>query len=82
LVELHGGTIQALSEGDGLGATFVVRLPFADAYTAAHEDPTPASLELESGGSRPAPASSRTPSTAPVAMHETALATAVRDGTA
>jgi len=28
LVELHGGTIRAESEGTGLGATFTVRLPF------------------------------------------------------
>jgi PAS domain S-box-containing protein len=27
LVELHGGTIQAESQGEGLGATFTVRLP-------------------------------------------------------
>ena len=27
LVELHGGTITALSGGDGQGATFVIRLP-------------------------------------------------------
>lgn len=27
LVELHGGKIEALSEGEGLGATFVIRLP-------------------------------------------------------
>ena len=27
LVELHGGTVRAQSEGEGLGATFVVRLP-------------------------------------------------------
>src|SRR5262249_5352433 len=27
LVELHGGPVEALSEGEGKGATFVVRLP-------------------------------------------------------
>jgi CheY-like chemotaxis protein len=27
LVELHGGTVQALSDGNGSGATFIVRLP-------------------------------------------------------
>jgi signal transduction histidine kinase len=27
LVELHGGTIEAQSEGEGCGATFIVRLP-------------------------------------------------------
>jgi signal transduction histidine kinase len=29
LVELHGGSVQAESPGEGLGATFTVRLPFA-----------------------------------------------------
>ena len=28
LVELHGGTIQAHSQGEGLGATFSIKLPF------------------------------------------------------
>jgi PAS domain S-box-containing protein len=31
LVELHGGSIEARSEGEGKGATFVVRLPLAEA---------------------------------------------------
>jgi PAS domain S-box-containing protein len=32
LVELHGGTIEAQSEGEGCGATFIVRLPAHDEY--------------------------------------------------
>jgi signal transduction histidine kinase/ActR/RegA family two-component response regulator len=39
LVELHGGTIAALSEGPNRGATFAVRLPCAQA--ADHEGATP-----------------------------------------
>ncbi len=31
LVELHGGTIKAESEGDGKGATFIIKLPLAPA---------------------------------------------------
>jgi signal transduction histidine kinase len=30
IVELHGGTIQVSSEGEGKGTTFVVRVPRAD----------------------------------------------------
>jgi signal transduction histidine kinase len=30
LVELHGGSVEAKSEGEGKGATFVVRLPLAE----------------------------------------------------
>src|SRR5262249_8056937 len=39
LVELHGGSVHAESEGEGKGATFSVRLPLASAQVAA--DPLP-----------------------------------------
>src|SRR4029079_12967265 len=32
LVELHGGTVQAHSEGEGKGATFTVMLPISPVY--------------------------------------------------
>ena len=35
LVQLHGGSVSAFSEGEGRGATFAVTLPFADG--AGHE---------------------------------------------
>jgi signal transduction histidine kinase len=34
LVELHGGTIRASSEGNGKGATFTVRLPLSEVQLA------------------------------------------------
>jgi CheY-like chemotaxis protein len=37
LVHLHGGTIEARSEGTGQGSTFVVRLPIAAATAPASE---------------------------------------------
>jgi CheY-like chemotaxis protein len=40
LVELHGGTVEALSDGEGCGATFVVHLP-ARAAQAAGPAPLP-----------------------------------------
>ncbi|HEY9877311.1 MAG TPA: response regulator, partial [Leptolyngbyaceae cyanobacterium] len=38
LVELHGGTIQADSPGEGLGATFTVRLPLRSTPSAANSE--------------------------------------------
>src|SRR5690606_286101 len=39
LVELHGGTVTARSPGTGQGATFIVRLPLAEAVPAGAEAP-------------------------------------------
>ncbi|HTN83934.1 MAG TPA: GAF domain-containing protein [Sorangium sp.] len=39
LVELHGGTVHAESEGPGQGSTFTVRLPLAAVALAAAEGP-------------------------------------------
>ncbi|HVJ94809.1 MAG TPA: ATP-binding protein [Labilithrix sp.] len=41
LVELHGGTVTAFSEGRGKGATFVLTLPLAGAQTSALAKPFP-----------------------------------------
>ena len=38
LVELHGGTVQAFSPGEGQGATFAVRLPLLVAHHRAEEE--------------------------------------------
>jgi PAS domain S-box-containing protein len=40
LVELHGGTVQADSLGEGLGATFTVRLPLMSTRSKGSADPS------------------------------------------
>jgi CheY-like chemotaxis protein len=52
LVEMHGGTAEAHSDGPGHGSEFVVRLPVVvePAAGAAHE---PATLSPAEGGTRP-----------------------------
>jgi CheY-like chemotaxis protein len=51
LVELHGGTISALSEGEGRGSEFVIRLPLAAAHGATADAPGPARAR-DTGGKR------------------------------
>jgi PAS domain S-box-containing protein len=53
LVELHGGKIEANSDGPGKGAEFIVRLPAREA--AAAKDLTPFVALLHPGATRPAP---------------------------
>jgi signal transduction histidine kinase/CheY-like chemotaxis protein len=52
LIEIHGGTTQALSQGEGQGATFVVRLPLL----ALHQAPPRSPERLASPASATAPA--------------------------
>ena len=50
LVELHGGTIRALSEGENQGTTFIVELPLVDLHTPAPKfEPPVEPSEVTSG---------------------------------
>jgi signal transduction histidine kinase/CheY-like chemotaxis protein len=49
LVELHGGTIHATSEGLGKGSTFCIELPRVEAHDAQPREPAPERVH-ESGG--------------------------------
>ncbi|HEU0174993.1 MAG TPA: ATP-binding protein [Blastocatellia bacterium] len=48
LVEMHGGSVTAESEGEGKGATFIVKLPVRAVYTAETERPTLAGAQTKS----------------------------------
>ncbi len=49
LVEMHGGTVEARSQGHGQGSEFVIRLPLLKA--APEDSPPPADGELAAGAS-------------------------------
>ncbi|HTN90659.1 MAG TPA: PAS domain-containing protein, partial [Sorangium sp.] len=54
LVELHGGTVEAESQGEGCGATFTVTLPLQAALSGAREGPpAPQHAALEGGAPTP-----------------------------
>jgi signal transduction histidine kinase/DNA-binding response OmpR family regulator len=52
LVEKHGGTVQASSDGPNRGSQFVIRLPALDEALAADAKSRPAAPELESSPAR------------------------------
>ncbi|WP_434047087.1 MULTISPECIES: hybrid sensor histidine kinase/response regulator [Sorangium] len=53
LVEMHGGTAQALSDGEGRGATFIVRLPLAAPPDRAGDRGRPGLSGLSGESDRP-----------------------------
>jgi signal transduction histidine kinase len=52
LVELHGGSVSAASEGANQGSIFVVRLPSAEAAALTESRPDPRSAASVGGGER------------------------------
>ncbi len=47
LVEMHGGTIWAASEGEGMGSVFSVLLPMRPAATSVPPDQVPAAQQVQ-----------------------------------
>lgn len=45
IVEMHGGSVEAQSDGPGTGSRFIVTLPLAEEYYKAQEKPLPEMLE-------------------------------------
>jgi signal transduction histidine kinase len=52
LVELHGGTVQADSLGEGQGATFTVKLPLIPHQATTNQDPQPSEPAVDLPGVR------------------------------
>ncbi|OUL19762.1 hypothetical protein BV378_31585 [Nostoc sp. RF31YmG] len=50
LVELHGGTVQAQSQGEGQGATFIVKLPLMQQRLQVNNDTTEPQPALDLSG--------------------------------
>jgi PAS domain S-box-containing protein len=48
LVEMHGGSVTAESEGEDKGATFIIKLPVRAIYTAETERPPLAGVKMKS----------------------------------
>jgi signal transduction histidine kinase len=49
LVELHGGNVEARSEGEGRGATFVVELPTTGSAAERGLEPSPVAMDTADG---------------------------------